>query len=402
MTIAVAVVLLIFFLLSLKKPAWSYGIILGLLPAYVFRIKILNIPTTYLEILVGVFLLAVLLAHFNKESLDKLKSLKTLNWVIGLFLLAATIATIYSPEPMKALGQLKAFFIEPVLLFYAAVVAIKNKEQLFTTLRFLFWSAFIISLFGLVQYWTHVWLPLRFWGYGLEMKRITSVFEYPNALALYLAPVFIFFLATYLKGEKLVGKFWMPVGLILMAIALTLTYSRGAWLATIVAVVVLALQTSALNLKRWGIGGIILLLVMSPLLLTRMKTTFHDGSSSERVQLYKVAVSKITNSPLLGNGLYGFRQTLENSTYGGEILNYPHNIVLNFWVETGLLGVLSFFLIIFLALKQYRQRPKVIKLAAALFLLTIVTHGMVDVPYFKNDLSILFWFMLSVLYIDTD
>jgi hypothetical protein len=193
--IIVSVIALVLFLaLSVKRPAWGFGLILALLPIYIVRFSILNIPTTALELMVGVFLLAVLVTNFNRDTWKRLEGLGRVNLWIGAFILAGIISTIISPEPMRALGQLKAFIIEPVLLFYASVIVFKTERDMIVPLRFLFWSASLIGLFGLVQYWTHLFLPLRFWGYGEEVKRITSVFEYPNALALYLAPLFVLIL----------------------------------------------------------------------------------------------------------------------------------------------------------------------------------------------------------------
>jgi O-antigen ligase len=72
-----------------------------------------------------------------------------------------------------------------------------------------------------------------------------------------------------------------------------------------------------------------------------------------------------------------------------EIFQYPHNIFLNFWSETGLLGVGAFIWIcitwIRLAWKNPYHRLYLLPLCA------ILIHGLVDVPYFKNDLAFLFW-----------
>jgi len=399
MTIAITS-LIIYFLLAVKRPAWGLGLVLAGLPLYMVRTKVMGIPTTGLELVLGVFLLSVLLTNLNWESWRKIKGLKTVNLLAAGMLLAAGIGTIVSPEPIKALGQLKAFFLEPMLFFYASVLVMKGEREVRVALRLLFTAASAISLFGIFQYWTHVWLPVRFWGYGLEIKRITSIFEYPNALALYLAPLFVMFLALELKRYGIWKNYWGWVGLGLMATALTLTYSRGAWLGVLAAVFVLLVRQSGISLRRWKVWAVIGLLVLSPVLATRFKSTFNDGASSERLMLYRVGAQKIMDSPLLGNGLYGFRQTLENSAYAGELLNYPHNIILNFWLETGLLGLLAFCLLVFLALRQYRSRPTVLKFAAGLFLLAMFTHGMVDVPYFKNDLSLMFWFVLSLFYLE--
>jgi putative inorganic carbon (hco3(-)) transporter len=389
-----------FFILSVKRPTWALGGILALLPTYMIRLKMLNIPTTALELLVGIFLLAVILTHFNQDSWKRVKSLGTFNWLVGAFVLAAIVSSAISPEKARALGQLKAYFVEPVLVFYSALLVMRNKEDVRRVLGALFASASLISLVGIVQYWTHIFLPLRFWGYGVEMKRITSIFEYPNALALYLAPLFVFFLTLKVKGYRLMGAHWEIMGLVLMAATVILTYSRGAWLGVIAGVFVLAIRQTGVSLKKWGIAAILGAIILSPILITRFKSTFHDGASSERLKLYAAAQDKLTQNPFFGNGLYGFRQTLENADYTGEILNYPHNIILNFWVETGLLGMLSFALIVLFALKRYKDRPTVLKFAAGLFLLALVTHGMVDAPYFKNDLSVLFWSVLSLFYLE--
>lgn len=399
MIISAVIALVLFLALSVKRPAWGFGLILALLPVYILRFSIINIPTTALELMVGVFLFAVLITNFTRAAWKRVESLGRFNLWVGAFLLAGIISTIISPEPMRALGQLKAFIVEPILLFYASVVVFKTSRDLTVPLRFLFWSASLVSVFGLIQYWTHLFLPLRFWGYGEEVKRITSIFEYPNALALYLAPLFVFFLTLYTKGYDLGKKYWPLLGLFAMAATVLLTYSRGAWLGIIVGITVLILRQTGVSLRKWGTVAIIALLILSPLLFTRFKSTFHDASSSERMELYRVGANKILHQPLLGNGLYGFQETLKDSDYKGEILNYPHNIFLNFWLETGLLGVLSFALLIFFSLSQYRRQPTVLKFAAGLFLLVVITHGMVDAPYFKNDLSILFWFILSIFYI---
>ena len=65
----------------------------------------------------------------------------------------------------------------------------------------------------------------------------------------------------------------------------------------------------------------------------------------------------------------------------------------------GLLGLLTFALIFFISAEQVKIHPSALKFAAGVFLLTVIIQGMVDVPYFKNDLSILFWFMISLFFI---
>ncbi len=80
-----------------------------------------------------------------------------------------------------------------------------------------------------------------------------------------------------------------------------------------------------------------------------------------------------------------------------EIYMYPHNLILNFWSELGLLGVLlSIWVIgkmIFLSIKQ----NGFISLGLLGAMIVIVVHGLVDVPYFKNDLAVMFWVLVAML-----
>jgi len=86
-----------------------------------------------------------------------------------------------------------------------------------------------------------------------------------------------------------------------------------------------------------------------------------------------------------------------------EIYLYPHNIFLNFWSELGLAGMLLFVWIIgkFLMLdfrlliSDYKNKSLILGLTGAM--IVIVVHGLVDAPYFKNDLAVLFWLLIGML-----
>jgi O-antigen ligase len=82
---------------------------------------------------------------------------------------------------------------------------------------------------------------------------------------------------------------------------------------------------------------------------------------------------------------------------------YPHNLLLNFWVATGVLGVVAFAVLLIQAFRitwrgwrtaDAGWRP--FELGVLLALVSMVVHGVVDVPYFKNDLSFEFWVLLAI------
>ncbi|MBI2607331.1 MAG: O-antigen ligase family protein [Candidatus Doudnabacteria bacterium] len=369
------------------------GSILALLPIYRWRFEILGLPTTFLELLIVVFLAMVFISKYHE--LGSLKKHQRLNWFVLAFVLAGIISTLVSPEPVKALGLLKAFIIEPVLLFYAAVLVIKNTKNLRLPLLCLFWSAVAVSVFGLIQSVTLIGLPLRFWGTGAEPLRIVSVFEYPNALALYLGPLFIFFFALALK-KNLLSTYPHFAGLAVMGLALLLTQSRGAWLAVFAGLIFLAFKNFHWKKALSGTLLVLFVLLLLAPVRNRIGLVAQDPSSTAHLDLMQIGIHKIISNPIFGNGLFGFRNTLEQAGYRGELLNYPHNIFLNLWLELGLLGFIAFFAVLWFVLDRYKKQPGVFSLAVASFMLVVLIHGLVDAPYFKNDLAVLFWFMVSV------
>ncbi|MCD4762331.1 O-antigen ligase family protein [bacterium] len=86
-----------------------------------------------------------------------------------------------------------------------------------------------------------------------------------------------------------------------------------------------------------------------------------------------------------------------------EIYMYPHNIMLNFWTELGIWGMLLFTWIIIkcciIGLKAVfnRESNKFIIIGVLGAMVVIFVHGLVDVPYFKNDLSVMFWVFIALL-----
>ena len=82
---------------------------------------------------------------------------------------------------------------------------------------------------------------------------------------------------------------------------------------------------------------------------------------------------------------------------------YPHNIVLTSWTELGILGALAFVYVLFsLAVRPWFfwrrasgiYRPLLWGTGAAFVMVAV--HGLVDSPYWKNDLILEFW-MLAAL-----
>jgi O-antigen ligase len=102
----------------------------------------------------------------------------------------------------------------------------------------------------------------------------------------------------------------------------------------------------------------------------------------------------LVDRPIRGAGLSGYPTVFAPYHKAGhiEIFQYPHTLVLNFWSEVGLAGLLAFALIM---LRFFRDATATKAWTLAGAGAALLVHGLVDVPYFKNDLAMLFWLLMA-------
>ena len=195
------------------------------LPAYLIRFSLFGIPTTLLEIIIYISFI-IGLFNFKKAQRINFKI-----WLpIMLLLLAATISTLVSPDKLVALGQLKAYFVDPILVVWL-VLSFLKKEDFIWILSGLAGSSLIVSGFSLYQ---------KIIGQVTDDERVVGIFGYsPNYVALFLGPIIGMVLAHNLelmtkniavkdKNLKIVLG-WLVV--VIDFIAIYLSVSRGAFLA---------------------------------------------------------------------------------------------------------------------------------------------------------------------------
>jgi len=111
--------------------------------------------------------------------------------------------------------------------------------------------------------------------------------------------------------------------------------------------------------------------------------------------MWQDTINLLQDRPLLGAGLASYDEriapyhTMVNGE-GIEIFHHPHNIFLTMYVNLGVFGLIGFILMIiglfFSATRKYGLWIMVLALIT-----TFVVTGLVDSPYIKNDLAVLFW-----------
>ena len=170
----------------------------------------------------------------------------------------------------------------------------------------------------------------------------------------------------------------------------------GAYLAILGAVVFFGLFTK----WRWLILGAFIIAIIASLFIpqTRELILFQDTSGEVRLALWEGTINMLVAQPLQGSGLAGFADTYGEYKLDRhvEYLMYPHNIFLNFWTQLGILGLIWLLWVLikifYTGLKNQSWRNTIILGG----FVCIIIYGLVDVPYFKNDLSVLFWSLLGI------
>ncbi|MFA5020558.1 MAG: O-antigen ligase family protein [Patescibacteria group bacterium] len=402
------------------RPLFSLYLIAGLLPTYLIRFNLLGLPLTWLEAMI--IILAVVLLIKKQVDFKQIQK-DVFFWPIIAILAAATLAVIVSPDKLHALGAWKAYFVEPAVFYWLLLSIITVRRQL----EGLFWalgvSVVYLALSAIVQKIFVVGVPEAFLNAAGVVDRVVSFFGYPNALGLYLGPIVVVFLGFlyYKNADSLLlylsnaWRFWLKSSVVILGL-LTIVWaqSEGALLAVIiVGWLMLVFQKKT---RYWAL----ILLVLSVIVLIAnaglrdfflTKVLLQDWSGQVRLAIWGETWAMLKDHWFFGAGLAGYPLAIipYHANAWMEIFPYPHNILFNFWSELGLVGVAAFLWLgikyfwlnlknIFAAGWSYSEKMPFDRLASFVFLmagLEIIIHGLVDAPYFKNDLSMLCWLLVA-------
>ncbi len=392
--------------LSIKKFPLAVYLFILTIPAYVIRFTIGPLPSTLLE--VGFFALIIgWIETFKKSDIEKVKIFIKNHKTFCIFttsllvfsLIGAFTSMIGATDPTQKLiygvGEWRALFLEPIILF---VILITRKESLGQNkiVLSLVGAAVFVSGIAIVQKFTGLFFPPSLWDDQL-FGRVTSIFTSANAIGLFTVPIVCASLLVFPRY-----KAPMIISSLIILLANAFSVSQGAWIAIGAGMLV---YLFTIGYKKLAIGIAIVGIVGSFILPSmRAAVLFQDKAGQNRLTIWSHTVGYLTESPknlLLGSGIRNFYDAIQKPWHNPrelEPLKYPHNIVLNFWTETGLLGIVSFAVMVFCLVRIILKIENKEKKAALLAALTgLIIHGLVDVPYFKNDLSMLFWILAFLI-----
>lgn len=407
--------------LAWRNLLWAIAAILALLPAYLIRFSLGPMPMTALEVMLLILSVVWFVKlKLKKEKLNhptKIFKTRKWTWLIFAWLSFAIISLLISPDLRAAAGIFKAYFFEPILFLLVFSSVVKTKKDLEIIFYALGISALYVSAFAIYQKFTGFGIPNPIWQ-AAETRRVTSFYGYPNAIGLYLAPIIVLYVGWLIskfqilnfKFQKTLITNFKPIifqltVIILSLLSVVFARSEGGYVGILAGLFFLGIATKKL---RWPTVALAVLFAIVIALVPQFRhyavgqITFQNDSGKVRLIMWRETWQMLRDRLFSGAGLAGYQETFtpyHRAKYI-EVYLYPHNLFLNFWSEIGLGGLIVFLLMIIKFfkdnLKKFSIQHSAFNILVSAVMITILVHGLVDVPYFKNDLAIFFWLLIGI------
>ena len=393
--------------------------ILFILPASLVvaleKFTFLGLPVYFLEALFLVFIIVQIPKLREKKFRDRWRNVDRVLVLGGaLFVVGAAVATLSQGQLVSptSLGQLKSWFFFPAIVAITFYTLQEGKRQE----RRLFYGGWLVGV-------TIVALTALY-GYGQGLltydERLAFPYNSPNFLALIVAPGIL--LATFFLHQV---RGW-PKRAFLLSLqglfftVLYLSHSYNAWgsliLASFMTFAILGIQKvgskHAYKLTGFVVAGALLL---GGLFLLEQGSNkwenllLENGRSSldSRVMIWQSGLMILKDHWFVGIGVGNFQpEYLVYQKYFKPYLEWsvpqPHNLLLAVWLQAGLLGLCGFILMVYRIMSRLYKRMQRRGSNEGILLLGLwllfLGYGLIDTPYFRNDLAFLFWSQILLTY----
>ncbi len=322
--------------------------------------------------------------------------------------LAILFVFFFLPSLINAQNKLLALssILSLALLIYAILLGVNYiilRGELFNLLiKILIISAVLSSIYALSIYFAN-------FDFIYFRTRASALFAGENTLGGVMVFSIIWTLTYFIHTDGR-RKVLLGLALLLMILTLVFSFSRGAWLGVLGALISYALWE-----KRARLKVAIVLLVAGALLLgfpflrgrlISIGNPFHP-LTEERIYIWKASWDMIKAHPLLGVGMSNFSLAYEEYMFEGAKISQPssaHNIFLNIWAEGGLLALLSFVGIViitfvkgFRLIKSLTGLSRAVAVASFSALLGILIHNQVDTTLYSMHVGHIFWLLVGMI-----
>lgn len=277
-----------------------------------------HIAVKPVDVVVGITAITWIVLQLHKKYKEKFKGFKNNTFALPftLFISVGLIALLINLTWLAP----NQFFVSLLYWFrwvsYALLFPIVLQfEQSFKKRIgiFLFIDGLIILVLGYLQYFFYNSLKnVQHLGWDEHMHRMVSVFLDPNFAGAFFVLFFLLLGGILLQQQRISIRYKGLLGIIFLfaLLAVFLTFSRSSFLMLLAASAAFLIVINRKKLMLFVFGAMLLFtLAVSPQFYNENMNLFRIASSMARIENYQVAITIITDHPIIGVGFNSYRYT---------------------------------------------------------------------------------------------
>lgn len=406
-TLLLIVLALIVVLLVFREPEVGMLLSVALTPF----LSLSSHPTWFLLLLMGVTLLSYAVKLLCGKRVLRMQAL---DWLI-LALLALILfggivtsggrASLYSALTYTCLG----------LIYFMVAGLVRSQKGVWRMMFVLLFSGVVTALIGVWQY-VFSRPALQYVDMTLFSDlggRVTALWDNPNILAEHLALLLPVSLTLLFLQRRLLRGFGAAVCFCAIALCLVFTWSRGAWLGCLIALLLylLCLNHRALSWMMVGVLPVLAALPFAPSTVLRRFasiTSRTDSSIVYRLNLWQGVKDMLSDHLLSGVGVGESAFCAVYADYalsGIETAMHSHSLYLQLLCSIGVVGLIVFGLAMLLWLQRafewvrYGQMraSRLVVLGGVAGVVALLIMGAFDHIWYNYRIYMLFWTMVGLV-----
>lgn len=348
-----AIFILAFAVRNLQIGVYLIAITYPFIALQLYFGKDINVPVVDLIALIfcGAWLLRIVWLYISRQKKITFRDYPGIGFFL-LFILVTLLSITNAPDKLQSFK----YVLRPLFFFYLMFVlmpynVINSKEILKKTLWVLFFVGLFISGMGVIALITRAYIGFPR-AIPLCIANICPLGTNHNLIAEALVALVPFcgVLVIWEKNAKI--KKLLIIAALVMTGVLLATFSRAGWICLALEVLVFVIIRFRGKLKTFLRYGLIALLIFSPLIFMMWQMIVQgitDPSDRNRMFLTEIAMDGFKMHPVIGCGAGTFMQMVsQNKLYMLQFGNpiESHGIVQKLLAETGILGFITFSLLV--------------------------------------------------------
>lgn len=411
-----------------------------------FKIKIFNVLFLYSFYIV--LAIAVFTISFGGERFINLnKYIKTFTAINVILLFVIVIFLIYSKQVKCVISYIDLFYFLWILnnvfsyFIYHSYNMSKLAIYIFSFIFYLlikcsttylskdFFLKNSSNFLAIICSTECVIILLQYWGYlspNDNLFTVTGTFKNPAPAALFLVACFSVFVnqIVFETETDVFSRKLNYLTIILIISIIPLTKNRTSWLGiSIWLVYVINLRYSIYKKlsEKLGRSFLNILLCISLIFIVILFYKFNSSSIAGRILIWKISIHQVLFSPIFGCGFGSFSgnynkwqadyllnspETLNFNILGNKIIDtagwvrMAYNEYLEILVETGIIGLILFFLLIYNVLKSYLMRNtannNMLTNSFGIFIIILIS-SLFSYPFYSLATFLLFNFSIAII-----